>query len=175
MSNITGAGVVLHTIYKTKPCVILVFDYNKLWGEPGGRLQKSYSIEMSAKNEVLEETCLAIDIRRKTLAKYLNVIGNKSGSQYRAYFYQTKPISIETYYKNRESLQKRKVDPKYLETTGLTYVEISNLNKSKIYDVFGKRIRITPRFKFVLKNDGLKYLECYYSGYYSRYGLIKFT
>lgn len=174
MSKITGSGVVLHTIFQKKPCVLLLLDYHKYWGEPGGRYQSKYSIERSAKNEVYEETSLTVDIRRKKLNKYLNIPGKRAKTIYRTFFSQIKPITLNKFYKNRKLLVKHKADPKYLETSKITYVEINKLGKSTVKDVFGKTIKLSPRFRYIMKNEGLKYLQCYYTGFYSRYGLIQF-
>ena len=152
----------------------MVLDYHKTWGEPGGRRQWKYSIERSAKNETYEETCTIVDLRNKGLKNYIDISGNKKGTIYRSYFTQIKPVTLDKYHRTRNKLKREKADPKYLETTDITYVEIRKLDSKKVVDVFGKTIKLSPRFKYVLYKNGLKYLQCYYTGFYSRHGLIKF-
>lgn len=159
--KIVGSGVVLYTSFQNKPCVVLILDYHQKWGEPGGRLQRSVSIEDSAKNEVYEETAVLIDIRNKKLRDFVDMPGKREGTAYRAYFHRIPRFCIRKYHSNRAKLKKIKVDPKYLETSDITFVPIYRLRKNRtvVKDVFGCKIKLSSRFIQVLRNDGLYYLR----------------
>lgn len=127
MRQTLGAGVLIIEENKKGDNLILGLDYNGMLADFGGSLQDN--IETTAKNELMEESCLLFKINKLDKLSYLDI--RRDGKLiYRCYIVKIPKIRLEYYYENRKYL----TDPNYLETTGIRRVCLNDYDSTIIRD-----------------------------------------